>query len=567
MEERIVARFRASLLFTFLLSLLGALAVRLFWLQVVDHGRYAAASRSQHLAREKDPAPRGDILDVRGRALATTRRVPSVAVDPSRLRDPEAAATALADALSVDRAALLARLVRPESRFAWVRRAVDDPAALERVAALDLAKAPGEDPIVLREELIRFHPLGPLAPQLIGTVDIDGKGIEGLERSLDARLRGRDGVHTVLVDALGKPILVPGLDAEEAVPGRPVRLTIDAVLQGFAEDELRRTCEKHSPAGAVCVVLDARTGDVLALASSPTFDPEEPGRAGPEARRARYATDMFEPGSTFKPLIAAAAIESGAIGAEDRIDTGEGWIRIGKRVVHEHEPRGYGTIPVEKVLAVSSNCGMARIGVKLGIPRARAALGAYGFGRTTGLGLPGEVAGRITPAEKWTETYTLVSVSFGQEICVTPLQLAAAYLPIAGDGTLPALRLVAGDPVPSRVPVLSPATARRVRKMLEAVVTEGTVRSLPKTGYRIAGKTGTAQKLKGGVSVANVSSFVGMAPAEDPRLLCLVLLDEPSRKNGTPYAASVAAPYCIEVLRKSLRYLGVRPDEGMGGRP
>jgi len=467
----------------------------------------------------------------------------------------------------VDRAALRARILRPESRFAWVRRAVDDPAALERVLALDLAKTPGEDPVILREELVRFHPLGPLAPQLLGTVDIDGKGIEGLERSLDARLRGTDGVRTVLVDALGVPIVVPGMDAEEAIPGRPVGLTIDAVIQGFAEDSLRLTCEKNEPKGGTCVVLDARTGDILALASWPTFDPADPRKATAQDRRPRYATDMFEPGSTFKPLVAAAAIECGAVRADERIDTGEGWIRIGKRVVHEHEPRGHGTIPVEKVLAVSSNCGMARIGMKLGIPRARAALAAFGFGRTTGLGLPGEVPGRLTPADRWTETYTLVSVSFGQEICVTPLQLAAAYLPLAGDGTLPALRLVRGDPVPSRVPVLSPLTARRVRGMLETVVTEGTARGLPKTGYRIAGKTGTAQKMKAGETAAYVSSFVGFGPVEDPRLLCLVLLDEPTRRHGTPYGSSVAAPYCSEILRRSLRYLGVRPDEGTRGRP
>ncbi|MCK6481639.1 MAG: penicillin-binding protein 2 [Planctomycetaceae bacterium] len=575
MKEPVVARFRASLIFSFLFLLLAALAGRLFWIQVVQHDHYASLSRGQHLVREVSRAPRGSILDRAGRPLAARRRLPSVAVDPKFLADPEAAAAALSAALGVDREALLAR-IRKGSRFAWVRRAVDDPAAVEAVKGMDLAlreersgrMAKAGEPVLILEEDVRFHPLGPLASQVLGSVNIDGVGMEGLERTLDARLRGTDGRSAVLVDAHRQPILVPGMEGTPAVPGEDLRLTLDAVIQGFAEDELRRTFEKHSPRGAVCVVLDAETGDVLALASAPTFDPGAPGAATPEGRRARFATDMFEPGSTFKPLVAAAAMDCGAIGPEERIDCGEGWIRIGRRTIHEHEPRGYGTIPVEKVLAVSSNCGMARIGVKMGIPRMQAALGAFGFGRPTSLGFPGESAGRITAPKAWTESYTLVSVSFGQEICVTPLQLAAAYLPVARDGTKPPLRLVDDPSLPRGEPVrvLRPETARRVRAMLETVVTEGTARAVKKTGYRVAGKTGTAQKMKAGETSGYVSSFVGMAPAGDPRLVCLVLLDEPSKKGGTPYGSTVAAPYCTEVLRKSLRYLGVRPDEETDGR-
>ena len=575
MNERSVARFRAGLIFSFLFLLMALLAGRLFWIQVVQHEHYASISRGQHLVREVDPAPRGSFLDRAGRALAARRTLPSVVVDPLHLADPEAAATALAAALPVHRDPPLAR-TRMGGRFAGARRAVDAPAAVAAARALDLARTEVKggkttrtgEPLFIVEEDVRFHPLGPLASQVLGTVNIDGLGIEGLERVLDGTLHGVDGRTAVLVDAHREPILVPGGGGTPAVAGANVRLTIDAVIQGFAEDELKRTFEKNAPKGAVCVVLDAVTGDVLALASAPTFDPDDPSTATAESRRARFATDMFEPGSTFKPLVAAAAIDCGAVGPEERIDCGEGWIRIGRRVVHEHEPRGYGTIPVEKVLAVSSNCGMARIGVKMGIPRTRAALAAYGFGRPTDLRFPGESGGRITAPANWTEAYTLVSVSFGQEICVTPLQLAAAYLPIAGDGTRPALRLVddPAHPRPAPVRVLRPETARRVRAMLETVVTEGTARGVKKTGYRLAGKTGTAQKMKAGETAAYVSSFVGFGPVEDPRLICLVLLDEPARKGGTPYGSTVAAPYCAEILRKSLRYLGVRPDEDSDGR-
>jgi cell division protein FtsI/penicillin-binding protein 2 len=572
MEERIVCRFRACLVFTFLLALLGALSVRLFWLQVVEHGRYMEASRSQHIVRERDPAPRGDILDCRGRVLATSRILPSVAVDPALLADREAAAAELAGLFGVDREDLLRRMGDGTRRFAWVRRGVDDPEAIARAKALVLGRDPEEpgearpQPLVFREEMVRSHPMGPLASQVLGFVGIDGAGLEGLEKVHDGTLRGIDGVRTVVRDAFRKPIVLPGGGSVDPVPGRALRVTLDAVLQGFAEDALRETFERHRPKGAVCVLLDARTGEVRALASEPSFDPSRPGDAGPEARRARFLTDQFEPGSTFKPLVAAAAVECGAVGKDDLVDCGEGWIRIGSRTVHEHEPRGYGRIPLSRVLAVSSNCGMARVGLRLGIPRARAVLDAYGFGRPTGLGLPGEAAGQITPADRWTPTYTLVSVSFGQEIAVTPLQLAAAYLAIAGDGTVRPPRLVAGDPAadPAPVRVLSPRTVLAMREMMEDVVTEGTAKGIGRTGYRLAGKTGTAQKMLGGETRAYVSSFVGFGPVEDPRLLCLVLLDEPSRKEGVPYGSKVAAPYCAEVLRRSLRYLGVRPDEEEG---
>jgi cell division protein FtsI (penicillin-binding protein 3) len=574
MQERITARFRASLVFTFLLSLLGALTLRLFWIQVVGHRHYMEASRSQHIEKDRDPARRGDLLDARGRTLATSRLLTSVAVDPSLVEDRAAAAALLAEAAGVDPASLARRMADPKCRFVWVRRGIDDPAVVERLKALPLArkpkgpKEPVEDPLVLDHEMMRCYPTGPVAAQVLGFVGIDGKGLEGIERVLEADLHGTDGVRKVVKDARMRRIVVPDTGSLPAVAGKDVPLTIDAVIQGFAEDALRETCAKHRPRGAVCIVLDAKTGEVRALASSPTFDPARPGAATPEARRARYVTDQFEPGSTFKPLIVAAAIEAGVIRADEKIDCGEGWIRIGKRIIHEHEARGYGRIPVETVLAVSSNCGMARIGMKLGIPRTQAALAAFGFGRSTGLGLPGEVAGKITAPALWTEVYTLVSVSFGQEIAVTPMQLAAAYLPIAGDGTLPRPRLLPAAPgaESSRVQVLLPSTALAVRKMLETVVTEGTARGIGKTGYRLAGKTGTAQKMKGGETSEYVSSFVGFGPVDDPRLVCLVLLDEPAKNEGTPYGSKVAAPYCADVLRRSLRYMGVRPDEGPVGR-
>jgi len=574
MEERVVARFRASLVFAFLLAILGALGARLCCIQVVQHGAYGRASRVQRLEWAADPAPRGDILDAAGRVLATSRPFPSVAVDPTRLPDPAAAAVALAGALGVDAEALRARLGKAAAqgkRFAWVRRGVEDPGAMARLGALGLPA----DALEIRDEMRRCYPTGGVAAQVLGFVDVDGRGLEGIERARDAVLRGVDGRRAVLVDAKGRPIAIPDVSSTPAVRGRDVRLTLDAVVQGFAEDELRRTCEKNRPKGGVCLVLDPSDGAVLAMASWPTFDPADPGAAPPEARRARAITDSFEPGSTFKPLVAAAALQAGVVRADELIDCGEGWIRVGKRVVHEHEPRGYGRIRLAEVIARSSNCGMARVGLRLGIDRAFAALGELGLGRPTGIGLPGEVGGILRPRSEWTETYTLVSVSFGQEVAVTPLQLAAAYVPVAGDGRRVPPRILAagarpaaeGPQAPPAPRVLDAAVAEEMRGMMAKVVTEGTARNLPRTGYTLAGKTGTAQKMKGGGEIAYVSSFVGMAPVARPRLLCLVLLDEPSKERGTPYGSSVAAPYAAEVLRKSLRYLGERPDAEAGERP
>ncbi len=564
-RETVHAAFRARLVCATLFLCFALLGVRLAWIQLVHHDQYARASRGQHLQRVEDPALRGDLVDRCGRVLATSRVVPGIALDPMLL--PEEGRDALLDAVAaaadVDAAALKNRVARSR-RFAWVRRAVEDADVVARLRALDLPAGA----LLYRDEVRRLYPMGALGSQVLGVVGIDGHGLEGLERVRDAELRGTPGRRVVLVDAARKQIAVPDGERVPAVRGRDLRLTMDAVIQGFAEDELHRARTEHGAKAGACVVLDVATGDVLALASEPSPGAGGAAAATMEERRIRAVTDVFEPGSTFKPLIAAAALECGAIREGESIDCGEGWIRVGKRVIHEHESRGYGRISLEKVLAVSSNCGMARVGVRLGIPRTQAVLRAFGFGRTTGIGLPGEAPGMVTPPARWTETYTLVSVSFGQEIAVTPLQLAAAFLPVAGDGTAVAPRIVVeGDDLRPRTRVLSPATAARMREMLETVVTDGTAKSIRGSGYRIAGKTGTAQKMKGGQSAAYVSSFIGFAPADQPRVLCLVLLDEPSRAKGTPYGSRVAAPAVGEILRRSLRYLGVRPDETSGSRP
>ncbi|MHC4922563.1 MAG: peptidoglycan D,D-transpeptidase FtsI family protein [Planctomycetota bacterium] len=560
MEERVVARFRASLVFTFLLMVFGALSGRLFWIQVWNHEAYAKASARQQVERLKVPAARGDLLDRRGRILATSRLVPSLAVDPKVLKAKKIVrpvAAALARVTGVDEARLLRRIVKGH-RFAWVKRCIEDPLVVERVKNLELP----EGVLIIREEMGRCYPMGPVAAHVLGFCDIDGRGIEGIELSLDRHLHGENGERVVNVDARGARIGIPGSKQRPARRGRDVGLTIDAVIQGFAEDALRRACEEHKPKGASVVVLDAQTGEALALASWPTFDPSTPAAASDHERRARFVADMLEPGSTFKPLVTAAALQAGVLRSDEVLDTGEGWLRIGGRVVHDHDDRGHGPIPVSEILTVSSNVGMAKIGLRLGIDGMHDAVHEFGFGRKTGLGLPGEVKGAITPRKRWTEAYSLVSVSFGQEIAVTPLQLASAYLPITGNGTGVKPTLVRGRAVEAAPQVLSPTVARDVREMMADVVANGTGRPARGTGYRLGGKTGTAQKMgRGGAHLGYVSSFVGFGPVDDPHLLCLVLMDEPGEEGRTPYGSRVAAPATAEILRRSLRYLGVRPDE------
>ena len=543
-------QIRAVVGLSIVLGVLACLLGRLFFIQVIQGGSWEKrANAQQWTRREVVPAQRGALRDRSGRALAQTEKAPTVAIDPAGLTDRALAARYLKDELGISDQEFAQILTKGSRHFSYVRRQYEDRAAVERLE--ERVKAAGLGGVIFQEEPSRVHPLGGIAAHVLGFTDRDGKGLEGLERILDARLAGRPGCRITLRDARSQRILTAGEPLVPPVDGEDAVLTLDATIQEFCEAAAQQTFDNNRPTGAVAAVVDVATGEILGLAMRPTFDVGAPGQSAADTRRARFFTDILEPGSTFKPLVMAAALDCGALSPDERIDTDD--CRIGRRTIHEDEGHRYGVLDAAGIIARSSNVGMARVGLRLGIPRTHAAVRAFGFGTRTALAWPGESSGQVAAPSTWTETYTLCSVSFGHEIAVTPVQLLMAYAALANDGLRVEPRLLLDGP-PSQPPVrvMSAETAARMRPMLEEVLVSGTARSVKKVEYRVGGKTGTAQKLgTGGVAC----SFACFGPIENPRLAALVICDGPTK--GAKHGSTAAAPYAVEMLRQSLRYLGV----------
>jgi cell division protein FtsI (penicillin-binding protein 3) len=547
-------QIRAVVGLSILLGVFVCLVGRLFFIQVVQGGRWEKqADQQQWTRREVVPALRGRILDRTGRPLAQTENAPTVAIDPAGIPDRATAAKLLREEMGISPAEFDSIVEHGSRHFAYVRRQFADRAAVERLKAR--VKAAGLPGFIFEEEPQRVHPQGCVAAHLLGFTDRDGKGIDGIEKEFDAKLGGRPGSRIVLRDARSQEILTAGEPLLPPVDGEDVTLTIDATVQSFCEAAAQQSFDNFRPTGTVAAVVDVKTGEILGLACRPAYDLAAPGAAPADARRARFFTDILEPGSTFKPLVMSAAIDCGAVGLNDKFDCDDN--HIGKRTIHEDEGHHYGVLDPTGIIARSSNVGMAKVGLKLGIDRTYAAVRAYGFGSRTALAWPGESNGQVEALKNWSETYTLCSVAFGHNIAVTPAQLLMAYAALANDGLRLEPRLVVGAPAKSApVRIVSAQTAAAMRPMLEEVLISGTAKSVKKAEYRIGGKTGTAQKLgTGGV----VGSFACFGPLENPRLAALVICDNPTK--GNTHGSVVAAPYAVEMLRQSLRYLGV-PKSG-----
>jgi cell division protein FtsI (penicillin-binding protein 3) len=561
---------RAGGLTGMVMVLFLALLARFYDLMVTRHAEFRAAARGQTSTSRQTMAFRGALRDRHGRNLALTRAWPSVAVDPSAIvpEDREAVAERLSATLGIPRRTVLEQLAK-DSRFRWLSRQITDPRVLARLPALACGG------VEVREELARSHPAGRVGAQLVGFTDVDGQGLSGLELVLDTVLAPRFGRQALLRD--GKAGLMrPPVDEASPEPGRDgadVVLAMDLTIQTFVEEALDRVVAAWRPVSAVAVVLDPRNGDILALASRPTFDPGARRNVPAEATRIRAVTDSFEVGSTMKPLIAAAALDAGLVGVAETIDcTEDGSYKVGKRTLHDHHPLGRLSFP--EVIVKSSNIGMAQIGQRLGIDRTYRLFRALGFGRTTGSGLPGEVPGKVTERARWTEAYTLASVSMGHEIAVTPLQFASAFSALVADGIIhrPRAILRIGDreipPAPLRQVYGKDVTRNVMAPILARVVTEGTGTKAMVPGHVVGGKTGTAQVLSRGGVAGYVASFIGVAPMDEPRFTVFVLLDRPRRDQGTPYGGTCAAPCVGEILARCLGYAEIAPSRSTGdGRP
>src|SRR5437660_7891300 len=557
-----ISHRRLLQLFAFLSAWALVVAARLVQVQIIRHDDYVArAQRQQERTLELSPV-RGSILDARGRVLAESVAATSIYADPQVIADPRATAKTLAaiPALHLTAREIEAKLAGGGA-FAWVARQLP----VEVAAEVKRLKLQG---IYELEEHRRSYPRGTLAANVIGYVGLDGEGLAGVEHSLDSTVRGRPGRVTLLRDARKGSYLVGGEGANRAIDGNDVVLTIDSVVQFIAERALANAVNEQRAIGGSAIVMDPSSGAIVAMASLPTFDPNRFRDFATIAWRNRNVQDLYEPGSTFKVVTASAGLEEGVVTPSQILDCGNGSIQIANVAIHEHGGNRYGLLTFEDVMVHSSNVGAVRVGLALGQERFYRYIRRFGFGERTGIELPGETPGMLRRTERWSAVSN-ASISFGQEVGVTPLQLLTAMATVANGGVRVAPHIIdhvvdaggnviAQPPRAAPVRVTSERTAAILNEILKAVVARGTGQAAALAEHVVAGKTGTAQKyIRGGYSVDKVvASFAGYVPADRPRLAILVVVDEPKLSQ---YGGTVAAPVFKEIAESSLRYLGVPP--------
>ncbi len=538
----------------------GGLTGRLAWLQVVKHGELAQLAERQYSRTVVLQAQRGPIVDRHGTALATSTPTESLFVQPRSVGDPVRVADRLSPILGVPQAEVHAALTSSRP-FVWLRRKLP-PAVAAEVRAL---REPG---LGFLPEPLRLYPNRELAAHLVGFEGVEG-GLEGVERAFDAELAGTPGKALVGRDALGREVTGQRV-LQTPQPGHGVMLTIDRTIQYVAEREIDAAYRRTGAKSAMAVVLEPHTGDVLAVAIRPTFNPNTFLEVPTDHWRNRAVTDPFEPGSTFKVILGAAALEEGVVRPDDRIYGENGSITLAKTTIHDWKK--YGWLTFSEVLQNSSNVGSIKVGLALGRDRYYRYMSAFGFGASTGVGLPGESRGLLRDPQRWS-LLSLPTMSIGQEISVTALQMVAAVGAVANGGTLMQPRLVRAtfdaegrelrrfEPRAVRQ-VISPETARALTRILVRVVDAGTGHNAAIAGYEVAGKTGTAQKLDPATRrysrAPGVLSFVGWVPADEPRFVMLVMLDEPKNAH---WGSEAAAPIFSAIGRDVLRYLDVPPRD------
>lgn len=575
---------------------LTAGAARLAYIETTRGQALRRGAERQQTLTLTIPALRGEIIDARGRVLAGTLRKPSAFVDPSLVRDPHYAACSLAPILhmSTDEVETLLRNP-PQPRFVWLRRLMPDRQA---DAFMDIVRQRNLDGFALQHEVERVYPQDDLAAHVLGFVgrDLreiphtdknieDLRGLAGLEAAYDEQLAGIPGRRQVIVDGRRRRVRADRAALEPARDGATIVLTLDAFIQQITQDALRAAVTEHHAEWGTAVVLDAHTGEVLAMATEPTFDPAQAIPAGladmsPAERervqlrwRNRAVCDSYEPGSIFKPFIAACALDENLVSLNEVFVINGPEHHFGRRRIRD--THAYHQLALHEIISKSSNIGMGLLGDRCGMPRLHAYVTRFGFGQPTGIGLPGEHPGLVRDLADWNASYSPQSVPIGQEIAVTPIQVTAAFSAFANDGQLLKPRIVRGiiaadgttlvdnsDPIVVRR-VLGAETAKRFRhQALVEVVQSGTGRRAQLDDYHVFGKTGTAQVADpaGGGYLDNqyVGSFVGGAPADDPRVVALVSVYKPGGKFY--YGGTVAAPAVCSILNQTLAYWQIPPE-------
>jgi cell division protein FtsI (penicillin-binding protein 3) len=550
-HDDIRRRFRRAAVLVTMLSGFVLLAVRAVHLQILNADFLQSQGNARHSRVVKDNSHRGMILDRHGAPLAVSTPIDSVWAHPETLAGDKANWWKLAQLLGTTSADIGQLIKKHDGReFMYLKRHVA-PEIAERVAALQI---PG---VSLLREYRRYYPLGPVAGHVVGFTNVDDHGQEGVELAYERWLGAASGTKRVVRDPQGSAMeLVESLSLP--APGKDLVLSLDRRIQYLAYRELKAAVTQHHARAGSAIVLDARTGELLALVNEPDFNPNNRETLKGAAFRNRAVTDTFEPGSTLKPFTVAVALESGRFRANSPIDTAPGTIRVGDRTIRD--THNYGLLSVAGVIEKSSNVGATKIALALNKQSMWETLRRAGFGELTGVSLPGEMEGVLRSPARWVPVEQ-AALSYGYGISVTPLQLARAYGAIANDGVaMPLTLLKRESPVDGRA-AMSPATARALQAMIEgATGPNGTGVRAQVADYRIAGKTGTVRKLtpNGYSEDQYVAWFAGFAPASDPRLVMIVLVDEP--RSGIYFGGEVAAPVFARVMGGALRLLDIAPD-------
>lgn len=554
-----------------------AITARLFWLQIVNHHDYVERALKQQQRTFEVSPRRGVLYDRNMRELAMTVQVDSVYADPSEIDNPQAAARTLAAIVHTDpedkltRADQIAHRLQDGKNFAWVARRVS-PEVSQKLHALNMKG------IYFQKEFQRFYPDAQIAAQVLGYVGLDDNGLGGIEGKFDSKLHGTPGRMLAAMDARRKVI---GSNAQEPQPGQNLQLTIDENIQFMAERALDHNMEKTHADNGTVVVQDVHTGQILALAIRPTFNPNQFRHTTPALLKNHAVSDVYEPGSTFKLVTYAAALDQQVAHPDDPIDCQGGAITFNGRTIHDDKSDHYHVIPVHKALEVSSDVAAVKLALKMGPDNFYKYIKDFGFGSRTGTELPGETRGLLRNPKHWGST-SIGSIAIGQEVGVTPIQLVSMVSTIANGGVyLPPHVLMpaganaqlqpqpfrAGEDLPEALPtgarrVISTMTAAQMRKMMEGVVLYGTGKPAQLNGYSSGGKTGTAQKIDPATHLysktMHIASFAGIAPVNNPVIAIAVVMDNP--KGASYYGTAVSAPVFAEVAQQVLEYLNVPHD-------
>jgi cell division protein FtsI (penicillin-binding protein 3) len=549
---RLIER-RIGLLFAGFLLCFLVIVGRAFWLQGVQGSKLASEAVYQQTETVMVPGLRGSLLDRRGNELAASEDAATIYATPYQVKNPPKAAEKLAPILDLDKVDVLERLTA-DSGFSYIAQKVslEQAGRIERLELEGIGELPDSR---------RTYPQGEMAGQVVGAVGSENQGLTGLEEGEEEVLRGSDGERSIVKDALGEPIRLETV--EEAEDGEDIQLTLDPLIQEKAEQVLAEVGETYAPKGATAIVMDPRSSEILAMANWPPVDPNDLSSASNDDLVNKATGFNYEPGSTFKAFTVAAALQEKLVTPTSEFTLAPA-IQVADRTIEESHPRGTETMSVATILAHSSNVGAVTIGLELGAEHFDNWIHRFGFGRPTGVEYPAEEQGIVLPLDEFSGS-TMGNLPLGQGISVTPMQMMAGYAAIANGGVLEQPRLIKriGDEAlaaPQGKRVMRPEVAAQVREMLEGVLAPGgTASEISVPGYTLAGKTGTAEVAENGTysETKFVASFIGFAPASDPRFLAAVIVDQP---QGDYYGGSVAAPAFGSIAGFALPYLGVAPE-------